>query len=317
MKNLSEYKSVRDGIGYFEQKRGLIKVSGAEAVMFLNGLITNDVKKLEENKWMLAAFPNAQGRTLAVVRVLRFGGDFLFETEAATYEKVLKNLERFTFAGDFKVEDLTDEFVCFSVRGGEIPNFKFQTPSSPNQIAETLFGDGKIMIVQVIRGKGFDIFVPKISKESFENELKTIGAIEIGEDVREILRIEYGLPLYDVEMDETTIVPEINLPELVSYNKGCYIGQEIIARIHFRGHVAKQLTGLVFDDENAEVKPNDELKSSEEKNAGRITSVTFSPKLGKTIALAFVRYDYLKEGTQLKVNDFNAQVKNLPFVEST
>ncbi|MEO8073723.1 MAG: glycine cleavage T C-terminal barrel domain-containing protein [Acidobacteriota bacterium] len=317
MKNLSEYKSVRDGIGYFEQKRGLIKVSGAEAVMFLNGLITNDVKKLEENKWMLAAFPNAQGRTLAVVRVLRFGGDFLFETEAATYEKVLKNLERFTFAGDFKVEDLTDEFVCFSVRGGEIPNFKLQTPSSPNQIAETLFGDGKIMIVQVIRGKGFDIFVPKISKESFENELKTIGAIEIGEDVREILRIEYGLPLYDVEMDETTIVPEINLPELVSYNKGCYIGQEIIARIHFRGHVAKQLTGLVFDDENAEVKPNDELKSSEEKNAGRITSVTFSPKLGKTIALAFVRYDYLKEGTQLKVNDFNAQVKNLPFVEST
>jgi folate-binding protein YgfZ len=123
------------------------------------------------------------------------------------------------------------------------------------------------------------------------------------------------LPLYGVDMDETTIVPEIDLPDLISYNKGCYIGQEIIARIHFRGHVAKKLTGLVFEDENAEIKPNDEIKSLEGKNAGKITSVTFSPKLGKKIALAFVRYDYLAEETGLKVNDSAAKVKDLPFVE--
>jgi glycine cleavage system aminomethyltransferase T len=75
------------------------------------------------------------------------------------------------------------------------------------------------------------------------------------------------------------------------------------------------LTGLIFDDENAEVKPNDEIKSVEDKNAGRVTSVVFSPKLGKKIALAYVRYDYLAEGTELKVGEATATVKDLPFVE--
>jgi folate-binding protein YgfZ len=115
-------------------------------------------------------------------------------------------------------------------------------------------------------------------------------------------------------MDETTVVLETGIDEAVSFIKGCYIGQEIIARIHFRGHVAKRLTGLVFEAENAEIKPNDEIKSFDGKNAGRITSVTFSPKLQKIIALAFVRYDYLAEGTLLKVGETTATVKDLPFV---
>ena len=108
---------------------------------------------------------------------------------------------------------------------------------------------------------------------------------------------------------------ETGLDEAVNFNKGCYIGQEIIARIHFRGHVAKRLSGLIFDDENAGVKPNDELKSPEGKNAGKITSVIFSPKLGKKIALAYVRYDYLAENTELKINEMMAKVKNLPFIK--
>src|SRR5688500_18030554 len=86
----NEYKAVREnGLGFYERKGGLIEVSGGEAVMFLNGLITNDVAKLESYRWMLAAFPNAQGRLLALVRVLRLDDSFLFFTDAATYEKVL------------------------------------------------------------------------------------------------------------------------------------------------------------------------------------------------------------------------------------
>ncbi len=115
-----------NGIGFYEQKRGLIEVSGAEAVMFLNGLITNDVKTVAVNSSILAAFPNAQGRLLALVRVLKIEDKFIFETEAETYEKVLKNLERFTFAGDFKVHDLTGEFSCVSIRGDLIQNSEFR-----------------------------------------------------------------------------------------------------------------------------------------------------------------------------------------------
>ena len=117
-------------------------------------------------------------------------------------------------------------------------------------------------------------------------------------------------------MDETTIVPELGIDGLISYHKGCYIGQEIIARIHFRGHVAKQLTGLILSEPGAIAtgfSPGGELSSSDGKNAGRITSVTFSPKLDRTIALAFVRYDYLASGTNLLAGDKPAAVTGLPF----
>lgn len=290
----NEYNLLREnGIGFYEQKRGLIEVSGKEAVQFLNGLITNDVSKLEDDSQMTAAFPNAQGRLLAVVRVMRRGEKFLFETTAETYEKILKNLQRFTFAGDFFVEDLSEKYKYFEVQGKD---FEFENPDSIS--FQTSFGA--------------DYFVPLESVEDFVKELENQNAIEISDALHEVLRIENGVPLYGIDADETTIVPELGIENFISYNKGCYIGQEIIARIYFRGHVAKQLTGLILE---SKANSGDELKSLDGKNAGRITSVTFSPKLEKHIALAFVRYDFLTEGTELKVNETSsATVKNLPFI---
>ena len=308
---LTEYETVRKkGIGFYEQSCGLIEVSGGEAVMFLNGLITNDVAKFESYTWKLAAFPNAQGRLLAVVRVLRVDEGFLFETDDAAHEKVLKNLQRFTLAGDFKVRDLTAEYSRISVRGKEISSFGYKIPTE-NEIIGAKFGEERGFLIRAYRAPGFDAFVPKTQAGSFTDELKTRGAIPIGEETREVLRVENGEPRYGIDMDETTVVLETGLKEAVSFNKGCYIGQEIIARIHFRGHVAKQLTGLILEEP---ARPNDELKSAEGKAAGRITSVAFSPTLEKNIALAFVRYEVLAEGTELKVNDSGATVKNLPFV---
>ncbi len=290
----NEYNIIRTGgIGFYEQKRGLIAVWGKEAVQFLNGLITNDVAKLDDNAQMLSAFPNAQGRLLATVRVLRKDDKILFETEAGTHEKVLQNLFRFTFAGDFFVEDLSGNFRYF-----EIFNFKIPKIVSPDFIE---FQDDF----------GTKVFVPNGAVEDFLIELKNEDAARISDELYEVLRIENGVPKYGVDADETTIVPELGIKNLINYNKGCYIGQEIIARIHFRGHIAKQLTGLILD---TEAKPNDELKSLDGKNAGRITSVTFSPQLEKYIALAFVRYDYLAEGTELKTGETAATVKHLPFV---
>src|SRR5205085_4561942 len=115
-----EYKAVREGgAGLIDlSSRGRIEVAGTEAVQFLNGLITNDVKALTENAWMRAALPNAQGRLVAEVRVLRLAGDrFIFDTEAVTHDRVLKMLERFTLAGDFRVTDLTGELAHLSLQG--------------------------------------------------------------------------------------------------------------------------------------------------------------------------------------------------------
>lgn len=282
--NLVDYNFIREGgTGFYQQKRGLIEVSGKEAIQFLNGMITNDVAKLEDGSQMLAAFPNAQGRLLGVVRILRQGEKFLFETEEATYPEILKNLMRFTFAGDFYVEDLSETYNFFSMinRNGKMKNEGF-----------LYFGK--------------DVFVPNYIKPDFSD------AVEISDELYEVLRIENGVPIYGIDMDSTTIIPELGLDGLISYNKGCYIGQEIIARIYFRGHIAKRFSGLVLEDDN--VKPQDELKTLEGKNAGKITSVCYSPKLEKNIALGYVRYDYLADGTKLKVGETTAIVKDLPFL---
>ncbi|HLM00573.1 MAG TPA: glycine cleavage T C-terminal barrel domain-containing protein [Pyrinomonadaceae bacterium] len=312
-----DYRTIRSdgGIGFREPERGLIEVSGKEAAQFLNGLLTNDVAKLESYRWMLAAFPNAQGRLLALVRVMRFGERFLFETDAATHQKVFQNLFRFTFAGDFFVRDLSEEFSLVSIRGKEISGFKFNVPVE-NLIAKLGSDDGDGFVAGAFRADGCDVFLPPAAKENFLNELKKMNAVEISPELHEVLRIENGLPLYGVDMDETTVVLETGLDEAVSFTKGCYIGQEIIARIHFRGHVAKKLTGLIFAEQDAAINPGDEIKSPEGKNAGRVTSVTYSPQLEKTIALAYVRYDFLAEETELKVNDSSAsaRVKDLPFI---
>src|SRR4051794_39849453 len=115
---LQNYGMVRSGrAGFYEQGRGLIAVSGKESVQFLDGMITNDMKTLADGGQMLAAFPNAQGRLLAIVRVQRHGDRFLFETETATREKLYQNLFRFTFAGEFFVEDLSEACTYFEIFG--------------------------------------------------------------------------------------------------------------------------------------------------------------------------------------------------------
>ena len=295
---LEQYEKISRGApAFYAQRRALIAVWGKESVQFLNGMVTNDVAKLEDGAEMLAAFPNAQGRLLALVRVHRRGEQFLFETEAATGEKVFQNLYRFTFAGDFFVEDLSERHRSFLVK-----NFE---PKSSN--AESIEFENPF---------GRLVFAPADSAENFIAGLR--GAVAIPDELFETLRVEAGLPVYGADMDETTIVPELGLDGLVSYNKGCYIGQEIIARIHFRGHVAKQLRGLAFAEKienGADDLKNAELKTPDGKNAGRLTSIAFSPALGRTVALGYVRYDHLAEGTELRAGDRAVTVKNLPFIE--
>ncbi|MBK8464647.1 MAG: hypothetical protein IPL32_02345 [Chloracidobacterium sp.] len=285
------YDHIRSGgSGFYEQKRGLIAVSGKEGVQFLDGMITNDMKTLADGAQMLAAFPNAQGRLLAVIRVLRQGERFLIETEEVTREKVFQNLFRFTFAGDFFVEDLSDQYRYFELFGDNL---------------EPLLTCGLAFVNRKSSGY-FAPFGASLPKDF----------IQIPDEVYETLRIENGIPKYGVDMDETTIVPELGLDDMISYNKGCYIGQEIIARIHFRGHVAKRLTGIVSEPGAIATGflPGAELTNTDGKNAGKITSVTFSPKLDKTVALAFVRYDYLVAGTELMAGETKAVVTDLPFV---
>ncbi len=329
---LAEYAAVRDeGAGLVDlSSRGRIEVGGAEAVQFLNGLITNDVKTLEDNSWMPAAFPNVQGRLLASVRVIRRGDSFLFDTESATHAVVLKTLERFTLAGDFRVRDVTHETAHLSVQGRDAARI---VGAVLGESAANIPHRGALVLswqnvdVTVIRAThtaedGFDVIISAGEAPKLWEAFMGAGARPVGFGALEILRIEAGVPRYGVDMNETNVVLEAALDKAVSYTKGCYIGQEIIARIHWRGHVAKRLTGLILDDDEAMLVPREsKIKTPEGREIGRVTSSTFSPRLKREVPLGYVKYDYLAPGTGVLIATENgeraARVAEVPMVRGS
>ena len=309
--------------------RGRLLVSGSEAVMFLNGLITNDMKTLAMNSWMPAAFPNVQGRLIAAVRIIHRDDGFLIDTEGVTLDPVAKLLGRFTLAGDFFVQDVTVETAMLSLQGRKAKVFMNQVlneaaanASRGQVVTAQLENGGEVTVIRATHTgeDGFDLFVDESGAEGLRNLLLDAGAQPIGFELAETLRIEAGIPRFGIDMDETRVVTETNLDDAVSFTKGCYIGQEIIARIKYRGHVAKKLTGVLLQ-EDVPVESGARILSSDDKEIGGITSSTVSPSLKHTIALAYVKYDYLEPGTKVKVvsaaHEYPAMVTDLPFIRGS
>ena len=315
------YTEVREGgAGLIDlSDRGRIRVSGSEATMFLNGLITNDVKSLAENRWMPAAFPTVQGRLIGAVRVARVKDRFLIDTDRASHEGVLKTISRFTMAGDFKVSDVSKEPVLLSIQGKravEVVEKVFNTSLSdlPRN------GVSELEAVTVIRAThtaedGFDLVIDSTRAGELRQALQDAGAQPVGQETSELLRIEAGIARFGVDMDESNVIPETNLDDAVSYTKGCYVGQEIIVRIKHRGHVAKKLTGLRFETERP-IETGAIIKSTDNTEIGRVTSAAVSPQVG-SIGLGYVRYEFLEPGTKVLVGEVNATVTELPFIRGS
>jgi folate-binding protein YgfZ len=327
-----QYMTVRrEGAGVIDlSSRGRTIVSGSEAVMFLNGLITNDMKTLLPNRWMPAAFPSVQGRLLAAVRVIRLADKvsptYLLDTEASSQQPVLKAIERFTMAGDFRVTDVTSDTAMFSVQGREAIALGQQvlgdvfSDLSRDGVAEGTFDGISITVIRASHTAedGFDVVLDASRADAISQAFAKAGVIKIGDAVFETLRIEAGVARFGQDMDETNIITETNLDDAVSFTKGCYIGQEIIARIKYRGHVAKKLTGLTFHGKET-VTEGSQIKTPEGKEIGRVTSSTFSPTLDRAIALGYVRYEQSSPGTDVVVGESGAlaRVTELPFVRGS
>ncbi|HEY6804869.1 MAG TPA: aminomethyltransferase family protein [Pyrinomonadaceae bacterium] len=331
VETLAGYQAVREnGAGIIDiTTRGRIRVEGTEAIMFLNGLITNDMKTLALHRWMPAAFPNVQGRLIAAIRVARLSDRdeksprFLLDTEEATHAAVLKTIERFTLAGDFKVNDVTTTTAMISIQGrksAEIIQQLCDATTEQYGVVETTFAGKDLLVLRSTHTAedGFDLIVDSENYDSLAKALIAAGAVSVSPETFETLRIEAGIGRFGKDMDETNVITEANLDDAVSFTKGCYIGQEIIARIKYRGHVAKKLTGLTFD-KSGPVTVGETIKNDEGKDIGRITSESFSPTLNRPIALGYVRYEQLAAGTEVVVGEgeLKASVTQLPFVRGS
>jgi folate-binding protein YgfZ len=252
---------------------------------------------------------------------------FLIDTEAATHDRVLKTIERFTLAGDFHVTDSTGHSALLSLQGKRaadivrlaLGDLVAQTPR--NGVTTTEWREQTVTVLRATHTSedGFDLVVNAEHARALWEALVAAGARPFGHDALNILRIEAGRPRYGIDMDETTVVTEANLDDAVSYTKGCYVGQEIIARIKYRGHVAKKLVGVIFG-RAVNLENEVKIRSLDDKEIGRITSATFSPHLGCTIALGYVKYDYLAPDTEVRAisgeNQIAGKVSGLPIVRN-
>lgn len=323
-----EHLSVRASAGLIDLSYcGCIKVWGGEAVQFLNGLVSNDVKTLPPGKGMRAAFLTGHGKVRALCRVLSLGKEFLIVNDPQTHAKVLGYVSPFSYAGDFKVEDVSEHYRLLSVQGPKSQLimkeicFEPVPPLDEHDWFETLIAGHRALVVRASHTgeSGFDIFVPNSALTDLWDFILLKGQfhslVPVGLQALDSLRIEAAVPVYGVDVDETNMLLETGLEDSVSFKKGCYTGQEAVAMATYRGHVSKKLSGLSIGTDA--VPDRGDLVKKDGKEIGFVTSALRSSTVGSVIALAYLKYGFFQTGNSLEVEGvcgtLPAMVVELPF----
>ena len=261
-------------------------ITGTDRLRFLNGQITNDLRKASETSAIEACILNAKGKTDAHIYVSASGESFLVDAAADLRETLKVRLERYVIADDVQIEDVTDQFSLFHA-------LSQQSPALEN---------GRIVSVRRFAEPGWDIWGDAAQYRVSLQELSSQWAL-CDSDTAEVMRIEEGIPTWGRELTNDIIPIEANLEQrAIDYQKGCYIGQEVISRIKMSGQTNKRLCGLISLDD-LPLQPGMKLAapSAPGKEVGWITSSTGSKRLGKEIALGYVKRGFNSVGTKLDV----------------
>jgi folate-binding protein YgfZ len=307
-----EVKNVRENVGLCDLSYcGAIKATGSEAIQFLQGLVSNDVKALEKGKGMHAAFLTGHGKVRAFCYILGLAEGFLILTDPQTHEKVFKYVFPFSYAGDFPVEDVSEQFQLLALQGANSLLVLKESCFEPvpqlkeYEWVETIIAGQKVMIVNHSRTgePGYDILVPQSGLKDVWDFLLLKGEFHslapFGLEALTILRIEAGLPEYAIDIDENNMLLESGFEDIVSFTKGCYTGQEAVAMATYRGHVSKKLSLLSLP-QDAGVSVGNKVYANE-KEIGIVSSVVKSETVGKTLALACIKYGFFDKGFLVEV----------------
>lgn len=321
----AEYRAARETVALHDASyRESLRITGEDRASFLHGMVTQEVKNLPAGSAAYAALVNVKGAMVADARILKREADLLLDLEPGTGAKVREFLEKYLISEDAELHDATGELALLRLLGPHTPNVLAGALGAPfgplahhAARAASLAGQEVWLVGSMtVEPHGVDVWVPRAGLEPVWRALTEAGAPlglrPLGFEALEQLRVEAGVPRYGQDMVDTTIPLEANLSSAISYNKGCYIGQEVIARATFRGHMNRKLTGLLLGDVDAA--PGTELRRGEKK-VGWLTSVARSPLKGQRVALGYVHRDSLEPGTELTLAGGPATVKvaALPF----
>jgi folate-binding protein YgfZ len=334
MESGAGYRAARETAAVFDRSgRGKIAVAGPDRLTYLHAMLTNDIASLQAGGGCYAAYLTPQGRMIADMRVIELGDLVMLDLDASVTPAVLQKLDQFVFSEDVKLGDLTEAFGELAVVG----------PHAARIVSDVLGVDGQpgpsdlagwpefrnlrvsfrgqmalVAASQEMGVEGFDLYVERPHIDALTRALVGAGATVGDREAAETLRVEAGRPAFGIDMDTETIPLEAGIENrAISFTKGCYPGQEVVIRVLHRGHgrVARRIAGLVVAGDAVPAR-GDHLRAGE-REAGRITSAVWSPRIGNPVALAMVHRDFLEPGTELTIlhgdQVLSSTVVTLPF----
>lgn len=323
-----EYTAMRTtAIAVDRSERSRALFSGAKSGEVLAGLVTNDIVGLAPGHGLYAAALTPKGKIIADPRIFARAADYLVDVPPRAAAGWWAMVRKFVNPRLASYEDVSAQLADLSVFGMRARGITARALGIPEGTLDVLpsyghvqlaAGSDSLMVARVpcLGVEGFTLFVPSARRDEMLQALLSAGATPAGSEVVDLARIESGRPEWGVEIDETTIPQEANLDALhaISYTKGCYTGQETVARVHFRGHVNRQLRGLSYPMDLA-LPVRAEVVDESGKVVGDVRSVGVSPRLGG-VALAMVRREVVP-GSRVSVRwdggEGTALMLELPF----
>ena len=310
---LGEHAGLRTSAGVLDLSfRSRLVLTGQDRVRLLNGQVTNNVKDLPVADGCYAALVTNKGKMQADLNIYILPEEILLDFEPGLTATIAERFNKFIIADDVQVIDATPHYGLLSVQGPqawsvvERLGLNFPMPGKPfrsRSVSNETLGELYCMNQPRTGTNGFDIFAPTHSLAAVADKLlvatKAIGGKTCGWHALETARIESGIPRFGAEMDEANLAPEAGIESrAISYTKGCYIGQEVIARIRTYGQVAKALRGLRFSEPLP--RKGDKL-FVDSKEVGYVCSAIHSPALNANIGFGYVRREHNQVGTELKL----------------
>lgn len=292
------YQPAHDSAAWADlSDRQQLKVTGGDRLSFVQGMVTNDVEKLEVGSSLYATALTAKGAMVADLRVLRRPEDVVLDCEPGMADAVKAFLEKYLVSEDAEI-DVAKNLAVIGLYGPKHIDLLGLMPRGA--LARMMVG---------LHGTQVDALIHRDTLDEVRAALAAVPQVDA--TTAEVLRVEAGQPRWGKELVETTIPLEASLDRAISYTKGCYIGQEVIARATHRGQMQRKLAGLLLGDQSPA--QGTELKKGDKK-VGWVGTVVVSPKVGQRIALGYVHRDSLAPGTELELaGGGKATVAALPF----
>jgi len=296
------YTALRATAGWLELPgRGKIRLTGEDRARLLHAMTTNHIQQLTPGTGCYAFFLTAQGRILADVNVLCLPDAFLLDTESETRQTVYAHLDKYIIADDVLLEDITSELTTIALQGPQAGALlaKIGAPTLNREYDNQEWSQCRVVRMP---DACFFLFAPPALGDALVQQLESAGAVAADAEAFQVVRIEQGRPRYGEDISERFLAQEANLPRALNFQKGCYLGQEIVERVRSRGQVHRMLMPVEIDSTEPPL-PGTKLPW------GEITSAAYSPALNKVVALAYVRTELATAGAELPLPGHRAMVR--------